>query len=78
MVAVRRRAVDIKTQCGIGRAAPMSEALISRSKLVAECVIAPEVTALLEVARRNGSHVHTGIPMLFAQINMMLKFMGVE
>jgi shikimate dehydrogenase len=57
---------------------PMSEALVSRSKLVAECVIAPEVTALLKVARRNGCHVHTGIPMLFAQINMMLKFMGVE
>jgi shikimate dehydrogenase len=54
------------------------EALIDRTSLVAECVIAPEITALLEDAKRKGCQVHTGIPMLSAQISLMLDFMGVQ
>jgi shikimate dehydrogenase len=56
---------------------PMEEALIDRTSLVAECVIAPEFTALLEVAKRKGCQVHTGVPMLSAQLSLMLGFMGV-
>jgi shikimate dehydrogenase len=56
---------------------PMEEALIDRTSLVAECVIAPEITALLEVAKRKGCQVHTGVPMLSAQMGLMLDFMGV-
>jgi shikimate dehydrogenase len=56
---------------------PMEETLIDRTSLVAECVIAPEITALLEVAKRKGCQVHTGVPMLSAQVNLMLDFMGV-
>lgn len=57
---------------------PMEEVLINRTSLVAECVIAPEITALLEVAKRKGRQVHTGVPMLSAQMRLMLDFMGVQ
>lgn len=57
---------------------PMDDALIDRTTLVAECVISPEITALLDVAMRRGRQIHTGVPMLAAQINLMLAFMGVE
>jgi shikimate dehydrogenase len=57
---------------------PMEEALIDRTSLVAECVIAPEITALLEVAKRKGCQVHTGVSMLSAQMSLMLGFMGVR
>lgn len=57
---------------------PMDEGLIDRSTLVAECVISPEYTALLQVAKRRGRQTHTGVPMLTSQIGLMLAFMGVE
>jgi shikimate dehydrogenase len=56
---------------------PMSNAMIERSALIAECVIAPEMTRLLEVAKQRGRAIHTGVPMLTAQLDMMLDFMGV-
>ncbi len=59
-----------------GDALPFDEAVIERSALVAECVIAPEMTSLLEIAQRRGCSIHTGVPMLEAQIGMMLAFMG--
>lgn len=55
---------------------PMPEAVVDRSAVVADCVIAPEMTRLLETARGRGCAVHTGIPMLLAQMDMMLQFMG--
>jgi len=59
-----------------GDALPFSAALIDASTLVAECVIAPEITPLLEAARSRGKLIHTGPPMLAAQMEMMLEFMG--
>ncbi len=59
-------------------ALPFSDAMIDASALVAECVLAPEMTPLLELARRRGHAVHTGVPMLNAQLEMMLAFMGVN
>lgn len=56
---------------------PMAEALVARSSLVAECVIAPEMTPLLEIAKSKGRQVHTGVPMLAAQLELMLSFMGI-
>ena len=41
-------------------------------------MIAPEVTRLLEVARQRGCAIHTGVPMLEAQLELMLRFMGVD
>jgi len=61
-----------------GDALPLSNSVIERSALIAECVIAPEITPLLELARQRGRAIHTGVPMLLAQLDMMLAFMGVE
>jgi shikimate dehydrogenase len=55
---------------------PIPRDVIARSALVAECVIAPEVTRLLEVAGAQGCAIHTGVPMLEAQMAMILDFMG--
>ena len=59
-----------------GDALPMSRDLVHRSALVAECVIAPETTELLRLAAASGCAVHTGVPMLEAQMELMLAFMG--
>ncbi|HZR81656.1 MAG TPA: shikimate dehydrogenase [Candidatus Binatia bacterium] len=57
---------------------PMPLGVIDRARLVAECVVAPETTRLLEVARERGRAVHGGIAMLTAQMELMLRFMGVD
>jgi len=59
-----------------GDALPMSGDLVRRAKLVAECVIAPETTELLRLAAASGCVVHTGVPMLEAQMELILSFMG--
>ncbi len=59
-----------------GDALPMPRELVARAGLVAECVLAPEITPLLELARDMGRPIHTGIPMLSAQMNLLLDFMG--
>ena len=59
-------------------ALPFDEALLDRVRVVAECVIAPEITKLLELARRKGRKIHTGVPMLAAQVKLMLEFMRAE
>ena len=53
----------------------LSHEVIKRSTVIAECVIAPEMTRMLEVAKETG---RAGVPMLAAQMNLMLQFMGVE
>lgn len=58
-------------------ALPMSSDLVEKSALIAECVIAPEMTPLLVLAREKGRAIHTGVPMLAAQMDLMLRFMGV-
>ena len=56
---------------------PMSRDMVARATLVAECVLAPEMTELLTLAAASGSAVHTGIAMLDAQMSLILDFMGV-
>lgn len=58
-------------------ALPLGDDVLERTRLVAECVVAPEITPLLERARGRGTAVHTGVPMLSAQMELMLRFMGV-
>lgn len=60
-----------------GDALPLSRDLVERSALVAECVLAPEMTPLLELARGLGRAIHPGLPMLTAQMELLLEFMGV-
>jgi shikimate dehydrogenase len=57
---------------------PFPESIINRSHLIAECVLAPDVTKLLEKASKLGKRVHKGNHMLQAQIDLMLSFMGVS
>jgi shikimate dehydrogenase len=57
-------------------ALPVPEDVVVRTALVAECVAAPEITPLLELARSHGIAIHTGIPMLTAQIDLLLRYMG--
>lgn len=57
---------------------PFTDDQIDRAQLVAECVLAPEMTPLLLAARARGRAVHTGVPMLTGQLELMLGFMGVE
>lgn len=57
---------------------PLSHDIVERSALIAECVIAPEMTRLLEVAHKKARAIHTGVPMLAAQMDLMLRFMEVE
>ncbi len=57
---------------------PMSRDLVTRAALVAECVVAPEMTGLLALAAASGRAIHTGVPMLEAQMSLMLEFMGVD
>ena len=59
-------------------ALPLPDDLIDRCTLIAECVIAPEMTPLLIRARGRGRLIHTGVPMLAAQMALMLSFMGVQ
>ncbi len=61
-----------------GDGLPLSEAMIERSALVAECVMSPEMTRLLTIARQRGRAIHTGVPMLEAQLDLILRFMGVD
>lgn len=57
---------------------PFSVDVIERSNLVAECVIAPEMTTLLKTAHSMGRAIHTGVPMLAAQLELMLEFMEIR
>lgn len=54
---------------------PFSSNIIKHCKLVAECVIAPEQTALLQLANSLGIKTHVGLNMLNSQLALMLEFM---
>lgn len=57
---------------------PMSLELVERTALVAECVAAPERTRLLDLAAAKGRRTHTGVPMLTAQMDLILAFLGAD
>lgn len=57
---------------------PFSQTQINQADLVSECVIAPEFTALLKTAKARSKKIHTGVPMLNAQIELMLRYMGAS
>ncbi len=55
---------------------PFDPALVARCGVVAECVVAPEMTRLLQLAEQKGCKTHKGIHMLQAQIVDLLEYMG--
>lgn len=73
-IAINARSLGMKP----GDRLPMTTSQIDQADLVAECIIAREVTELLKVAESRGCKVHTGVPMLTAQIGLMLDFMGAN
>jgi shikimate dehydrogenase len=58
-------------------ALPVDARLLTPDMLVAEVVMLPETTALLEAAAARGCRVHRGRHMLDEQIRLMAEFMGV-
>ena len=71
-IAINGTSLGMRANDGL----PFSHAIIEHTNVVAECVVAPEMTRLLEVAASRGKTIHTGVPMLSAQMDMMLRFMG--
>jgi shikimate dehydrogenase len=55
---------------------PLDDDTLARCALVAECVLAPEQTALLARARQRGVATHGGLAMLRAQLPLMLEFIA--
>lgn len=60
-----------------GDALPIDPRHLQPPAIAVEIVAAPEVTAFLAAAARNGCQVHPGRPMLAAQLNLMLDFFGL-
>lgn len=56
---------------------PIDPRLISDRHMVAEAVMSPEVTKLLQAARERGAEVHLGKHMLDAQMVEMVRFLQV-
>lgn len=56
---------------------PLTDDQVRRSEVVAECVLAPERTALLERAESMGCLPHGGMRMLEAQMEAHLAWLGV-
>lgn len=57
---------------------PFSHSAISRSALVAECVVSRRETELLAFAQGRGCKTHPGIHMLESQLELMLDFIQAE
>jgi shikimate dehydrogenase len=58
-------------------ALPVAPRLLTPDMLVAEIVMLPETTALLEAAAARGCRIHHGRHMLDEQIRLMAEFMGL-
>jgi shikimate dehydrogenase len=57
---------------------PLDPNSLQPGMLAAEVIITPERTAFLAHAAQRGCAVHPGRPMLVAQLDLMLEFMGVH
>ncbi len=65
------------TSLGMNAGDPLPIALdvVRRSRVVAECVAAVEITPLLAAARDAGRAIHTGVPMLTSQLELLVDFL---
>lgn len=57
---------------------PCDVSLLGADQVVAEIIMQPERTRLLEAASAKGCRIHLGRPMLRCQIKLMAEAMGVE
>jgi shikimate dehydrogenase len=56
---------------------PLDASRLSATQAVAEIIMTPKLTPLLEQAQAKGCRIQYGLPMLECQIEMMADFMGV-
>lgn len=56
---------------------PIDASLLSSSQLVAEIVMLPEMTPLLQQAQQKGANIHFGHHMLKGQMQLMTDFFGL-
>ena len=56
---------------------PLDASRLSAMQAVAEIIMTPKLTPLLEQAQAKGCRIQYGLPMLECQIEMMADFMGV-
>lgn len=61
----------------VGDPLPLDVGKLRSAMVVAEIIMAPEVTELLASARAAGCRVQAGLPMLASQIELMARFMGM-
>jgi shikimate dehydrogenase len=57
---------------------PLAAQYLTADQLVAEIIMKPELTPLLEAAQKKGCRIHYGLPMLQSQIELMAESMGIE
>lgn len=57
---------------------PLDASRLVPTQVVAEIIMTPKLTRLLERAQAKGCRIQYGLPMLECQIEMMADFMGVE
>ena len=56
---------------------PLDASRLVPTQVVAEIIMTPKLTSLLECAQAKGCRIQYGLPMLECQIEMMADFMGV-
>ena len=56
---------------------PLDASRLVPKQVVAEIIMTPKLTRLLERAQAKGCRIQYGLPMLECQIEMMADFMGV-
>lgn len=57
---------------------PLDASRLAATQVVAEIIMTPKLTPLLEQAQAKGCRIQYGLPMLECQIEMMADFMGVS
>ena len=59
-------------------ALPFDPASLTPEQIIAEIIMMPEETAIMAAARAKGCRVHPGRPMLLAQRDLMVNFLGMN
>jgi shikimate dehydrogenase len=57
---------------------PVDADRLEPGAVVADIIMAPPVTALMEAAAARGCHVHPGLPMLTTQLGAVVEFLHLE
>jgi shikimate dehydrogenase len=60
-----------------GDALPLDVNALQPRQIVAEIIMVPEMTPLLVAAKAKGCRIHLGRPMLDAQLDLMIAYMGL-